>query len=443
MNKPVGLSIAGIDTGNGAGSETDVKTFESRGVHGVLAPTAITAQNTMGIFGIIPVDPLFLSKEIEIIFQDFEVKITKIGMVYNSHQFKVIEDKVSSNIVVDPVIHAKDGTQLINDLDDYKRIILKKATVLTPNAIEASFLSRMNISSLEDALHACKKIRDEFGIEYVIVKGGHISSDYSFDVLCNGKEVVKAGYPRLNVKDTHGTGSVFSTVIAAEIAKGKSVENAFFEARRVLQDAILHGLNIGKGIGPIDPLVSLEKKSFKFSVIEEMIKFGDFIEGLQRFWTLIPEVQSNFAHSIPPQYVDGINDIATYRGRISKSWNNKVKVGFPAVFGNPTHTARMLLSIINFKENANSLINLRFDENILKIFKDIGYETIEINREKEPQHGEGKTMQWIIQYIKENYGRVPQIIFDRGMKGKEAMIRFWTSDIEEMMDSLKLVCNNI
>lgn len=121
-------------------------------------------------------------------------------------------------------------------------------------------------------------------------------------------------------------------------------------------------------------------------------------------------------------------------------------VGYPPVFGNPTHTARLLLAIILNYKVGNSLINIRYDERILKILKSLGYEIIEINRELEPQYGEGKTMQWIIEYIKETYGiktKLPSVIFDKGMKGKEAMIRFWTSSVEEMIESLNAICRSL
>jgi hydroxymethylpyrimidine/phosphomethylpyrimidine kinase len=355
----------------------------------------------------------------------------------------VINDKLSQyKIVTDPVIYAKDGTQLINDIDDYKKYIIKNTTVLTPNSIEASLLSGIKIESKEDQEIAAKKIYELYSVPYVIVKGGHTKCDYSFDVLYDGNDFYEIGYKRINEKNTHGTGSVFASAIAAEIAKGNSVIDAVRTARDLLQGSIMYGLEIGKGIGPIDPFFLLKEK-MKYEVLEEMTKFGDFILNTENFWKLIPEVQSNFAHSIYSKYVNNINDIATYRGRIIKTWNNKVKVGFPAVFGNPTHTARLLFSIISRGYDANSLINIRYDQKIVSLFRDIGYEVIEVDRDLEPAHGENKTMQWIIEYISSNYGKIPKVIFDKGTKGKEAMIRFWANNIEEMENSLVYICKSL
>ncbi|MUM65466.1 bifunctional hydroxymethylpyrimidine kinase/phosphomethylpyrimidine kinase [Acidianus infernus] len=447
MIKNVALTVAGIDTGNGAGAETDIRVFEMLGVHGVMAITAITAQNTKGISDIEVMKPDFLRKQIKVIKNDFDIKSVKIGMIYNKDQFKVVNEELSGyKIITDPVIYAKDGTQLINDVDEYKKLILKISTIITPNAVEASILSGIKIDTIKDAEEAIKKLYEEYGVPFVIIKGGHMKGEYSFDILFDGKEFYEIGYPRLNKKDTHGTGSVFASVIAGKIAKGEEVINAFREARKILQDAIDYGLEIGHGIGPIDPLVYNEKKSQKYQVIEDMTKIGDFIENEEKFWKLIPEVQSNVAHSISPQYVEDLNDIATFRGRIIRRWDRKVIVGYPAVFGNPTHTARLLLAIILNYRIGNTLINIRYDEKILSAFKSLGYEIIEINRELEPQLGEGKTMQWIIEYIKTQYGiknNLPNVIFDKGMKGKEAMIRFWTNSADEMIESLRLVCKSL
>ncbi len=439
MIKKVGMSIAGIDTGNGAGGESDIRVFEVLGVHGVLAVTAITAQNTMGIKDILLVEPLFLKKQIETLLEDFKIEGIKLGMIYNKGQFQIIKDTLEGNfLVVDPVLYAKDGTQLIKDIDDYKRIILPITKVLTPNILEASALSGVKIENEEDIIKACKKLREIYNIPYVIIKGGHLGGNYSFDIMCSEEnEIYKIGYNRLTIKHTHGTGSAFATALTAEYIKSKNIKWAFKKAREFLQSTIEYGLGLGKGIGPINISIDIMKKSMKYEVIEDMINFANFVENNEKFWLLIPEVQSNLAHSIKPDYVRDLSDIGTFRGRIIKRWDNKVIVGHPVIFGNPTHTARMLLSLIFKGVDSSCLINIRFDERILRGFKQIGYEQIEVNRELEPKHGEGKTMQWIIDYLYENFGKIPNIIYDTGAKGKEAMIRFWTKDIDEMIESLK------
>ncbi|QIW23389.1 bifunctional hydroxymethylpyrimidine kinase/phosphomethylpyrimidine kinase [Sulfolobus sp. S-194] len=447
MKKVVALSVAGIDTGNGAGAETDTKVYEMLGVHGTLVVTAITAQNTRGIKDILVVKKDFLQKQLETVLEDFNINSVKIGMIYNKEQYEVVKEYLEGKtIVTDPVIFAKDGTQLIKDIEDYKKYILPITIVLTPNAVEASYFSGINIKTIEDMKKSSKIISNIYNIPYVIVKGGHITTKYSFDVLYDAKKdsFFIVGYERINQKNTHGTGSVFSTVISAELAKGEKIYDAVKISRDILQTSIEYGLEIGKGIGPIDPLIYLEKNAYKYKVIENMYKFADFVESTPSFYKLIPEVQSNLAHSIPSSYVKDLNDIATFKNRIIRNWDNKVSVGFPVVFGKPTHTARLLLAIIRKGERATVLINIRYDENIIRLLRLYGYEVIEIEREKEPEYEiEGKSMQWIIDFVYKNYGKIPNVIFDKGMKGKEAMIRIWTEDIATMIDTLNYICKNL
>ncbi len=227
------------------------------------------------------------------------------------------------------------------------------------------------------------------------------------------------------------------------IAKGVDVKSGFKIAKQVVEDSIRFGLQVGKGIGPVDPIARLERKAMKIDVIRDMERFAEFAEGEKNFHLLIPEVQSNLAHSIDPSYVTGLEDIATFKGRIIREWGGKTRVGMPPSFGYPTHTARLLLSIILKEKKATTLMNIRYDEKILNALKAIGYEIVEVDREKEPKGPEGRTMSWIIDFLYEHLGRIPNVIFDKGMVGKEAMIRLWTNSIDEMIDSLRLVIKGV
>ncbi|BCS92801.1 bifunctional hydroxymethylpyrimidine kinase/phosphomethylpyrimidine kinase [Metallosphaera javensis (ex Sakai et al. 2022)] len=443
MRKPVVMAIGGFDSGGGAGVESDIKVLESIGVHGVGAVTAITAQNTRGIRDVVVVDPSSLRKQIEALLDDFKISSVKTGMIVNREQMSVVSEMVNLPLVVDPVIHAKDGTTLIADLEAFKRFLLPKAMVVTPNAIEAGTLVGMRVETLKDQITASKLIHEKFSVPFVIVKGGHINSAESIDVLYDGEEVIQLSSPRLSNRNTHGTGSIFASTIAGMLAKGFHVREAVRLAKSVTEESIRYGLEIGGGTGPVDPLVPMEKLAMKTKVMEEMEKFAEFVERERNFHLLIPEVQSNLAHSIDPRYVTGIDDIATFRGRIIREWGGRVRVGFPVAFGYPTHTARLLLSIITTQGTGNTLINIRYDPKIVESFRKIGYEVVEVHRELEPQGPEGKTMSWIVEHVHENLGRIPNVIFDRGMVGKEAMVRFWTSSMEEMIETLTTLLREV
>ncbi|BBG28030.1 bifunctional hydroxymethylpyrimidine kinase/phosphomethylpyrimidine kinase [Sulfuracidifex tepidarius] len=436
------LSIAGYDSGNGAGVETDLKVFDFFGFHGAGAITAITAQNTTGVKGIYPVKAEELRHQIRTIVEDFHVSGIKTGMIYSADQVDVVLEEVDRleaashhvPLVVDPVIFAKDGTPLIKDVEHFKQL-LRRALVVTPNAVEASLLMGGG-KEVEDPVSACRELLNSFGSKYVVLKGGHIPGEKARDVLCWRGGHAEYILPRLENTDTHGTGSVFASALLSSYLKGSNMVNAVSEAKTVVYWGIKHGLHVGKGIGPIDPLVKMRKDFHKYHVLEEMREFAKFISEEKGFSKLIPEVQSNLAHSIPPNLVDGLEDIATYQGRIIKEWDGKVRVGFPAVFGNPTHTARLLNGLIKRGVLADSLINVRFDERLIRKLSDEGYSVVEIFRENEPSWGEERTMDWIAEISSKEKASVA---FDRGVKGKEAMIRIWSLGIDGLIRTLKLL----
>ncbi len=433
------LSIAGFDSGNGAGVETDIRVFDSLGFHGAGVITAITAQNTTGVKRVFPLPPEEVREQISAVVNDFLIKGVKTGMVYDAPQINVIIEELHKvrkereiPLIVDPVIFAKDGTPLIKDVESFKRL-MEGAFAITPNAVEASILLGKEVTE-ENQHDACRELLSKFSTKYVILKGGHMLGETSRDVLCwdSGEEEVTL--PRLKEKNTHGTGSVLASAILAYYVKYKDMMRALSEAKLVVHHGIRHGLHVGKGIGPIDTMVSMRKGSCKHRVMEDMYKFAKFVHGKRDFYKLIPEVQSNFAHSIDPDMVDGIQDIATFEGRIVKEWNGNVRIGFPAVFGYPTHTARLLLGLINRGVRADSLINVRFDEAFIETLSRKGYEVLEIDRENEPSWGENKTMDWIASISAE---KGVNVAFDRGMKGKEAMIRIWSFGTDSLMDILE------
>jgi predicted fused transcriptional regulator/phosphomethylpyrimidine kinase len=315
--------------------------------------------------------------------------------------------------------------------------------IVTPNSVEAEALSKVSIRDLESMKRAAETIVNLYGVKAVIIKGGHISGEKSVDLLYDGKDFEYVSYPRVSQRNTHGTGSLFAAALTALLAKGFDLNSSFLKAKEIVYQAILDGLEIGKGIGPVDPVSSLERRAMRFEVIEEMNELAEFIRDSPKFYLLIPEVQSNVAHSIPTPYVRDLCDIATYKGRITRYGDSAVKVNLPAVFCRPTHTARLLFSIIEKGVKANTLMNIRFDPKVVSLFKDMGIDVVEVNRELEPRGEEGKSMQWIVDFLSNTYGKIPGVIYDTGTKGKEAMIRFWASSMEEFKDRIKTLLRGL
>ena len=249
------LSIAGSDCSGGAGIQADIKTMTMNGVYAMTAVTALTAQNTLGVYAIQESTPEFLKQQIDAVFEDIVPDAVKIGMVSSSELIRVIADRLrfynAQNIVVDPVMVATAGSALMKT-DAIQTLIdklLPLATVVTPNIPEAQVLSDMEISNKTDMETAAKYICDKYGCA-VLLKGGHSINDAN-DLLYNGREMVWFEGKRIANPNTHGTGCTLSSAIASNLAKGFSLEESIKRAKNYISDALTAMLDLGKGSGPM------------------------------------------------------------------------------------------------------------------------------------------------------------------------------------------------
>ena len=251
------LTIAGSDSGAGAGIQADLKTFAALGVYGTSAITAITAQNTAGVTAVSAVESDIVTAQIEAVAGDIDIHATKTGMLASAAIVEAvaaaIRDLDLPMVVVDPVMVAKSGDALLDD-DGVRAIraeLLSRALVVTPNIPEAEILSGLAIRSLADAREAAKRIRAS-GKCAVIVKGGHAAGDDIVDLLFDGDGFTEFPTRRIATRNTHGTGCTFASAIAAHLALGRSLHDATARAQAYVAGAIRHGLAIGKGHGPLD-----------------------------------------------------------------------------------------------------------------------------------------------------------------------------------------------
>ncbi|MDF2874325.1 MAG: thiD [Sporomusa sp.] len=259
------LTIAGSDCSGGAGIQADLKTFSAHGVFGMSVITAITAQNTQGVFAVQDVTPAVIAKQIEAIFDDIEVAAVKIGMVSQVETIKVIAAKLKEyrvkNIVVDPVMVSKSGYHLLNPAAEVTLVeqLLPLAAIVTPNIPEAEVITGLNITTLADMETAARAIF-RLGPKFVLMKGGHLNGD-STDILFDGENFAYLPSRRIDTKNTHGTGCTLSSAIAANIGRGLPVAAAVTAAKEYITVAIEHSLSIGKGVGPTHHFYSLYKKA--------------------------------------------------------------------------------------------------------------------------------------------------------------------------------------
>jgi hydroxymethylpyrimidine/phosphomethylpyrimidine kinase len=254
------LTIAGSDSGGGAGIQADLKTFAALGVFGTSAITSVTAQNTMGVQGVYDLPPEFVGRQIDSVLEDIEIDAAKTGMLSSAAIVEVVAEKVKAHairrLVVDPVMVAKGGAPLLQP-DAVNALIerlLPLALVLTPNVPEAEALWGQRIVGLDEMREAARHIHD-LGPRYVVLKGGHLQ-DCAIDILFDGTTFTELDAERIDTPHTHGTGCVFSAAIAAGLAKGSPVPDAIAAAKQFITAAIRHGFPLGKGVGPTDPMAA-------------------------------------------------------------------------------------------------------------------------------------------------------------------------------------------
>jgi len=259
MILPVALTIAGSDSGGGAGIQADLKTFAALGVHGTSAITAITAQNTVTVTRILELPVEMIRAQIDAVVEDLAPAAAKTGMLSSPEIIECVAEALRDHrltqLVVDPVMVAKGGAKLLHDdaVEALRRRLLPLAAVVTPNLPEAEVLLGRRIATLDEQGRAARDLL-KLGARAVVVKGGHSSGAESVDVFADGQRELSLPARRLDTANTHGSGCVFSAAITAELAKGAGLQEAVAAAKAFISGAIEAALEIGHGHGPVNPM---------------------------------------------------------------------------------------------------------------------------------------------------------------------------------------------
>ncbi len=255
----IAVTIAGSDSGGGAGIQADLKTFSALGVYGASVIAALTAQNTKGVTGIHNVPADFIAAQIDAVFSDFDVRAVKIGMLSNTAAIAAVATGLDrykqSNVVLDPVMVATSGDRLLTSdaVESLRRLLIPKALVLTPNLPEAAALLDTSVAADEAAMRDQAQRLLKLGAKSVLIKGGHGSGAESVDLLASSQGVERLAAPRFATRNTHGTGCTLSSAIAAGLAKGMALIEAVRSAKTFVTTAIAAAdrLSIGSGHGPV------------------------------------------------------------------------------------------------------------------------------------------------------------------------------------------------
>ena len=251
------LTIAGSDSGGGAGIEADLKTFTALGVYGMAAITSITAQNTIEVTAVYDLPPDLVAEQIDVVIRDIGVDAAKTGMLSHAGIVEAVANAVARNgivkLVVDPVMLSKGGATLLQNAAQaaIKERLMPLAFVATPNIPEAEILSGLRIESVEDVREAAKRIAG-LGARHVLIKGGHLEGPEATDYWYDGDGFREFSAPRIETRNTHGTGCTYSAAIAAHLGMGLEMGEAVRRAKEYLSGAIEHSFALGKGHGPLN-----------------------------------------------------------------------------------------------------------------------------------------------------------------------------------------------
>lgn len=421
------LSIAGSDSGGGAGIQADLKTFAALGVHGMTAVTAITAQNTLGVSSIQGIEPSVIGDQIDAVVQDMGVDAVKIGMLHSSEVIQVVSEKLRKyNLkpVLDPVMVSTSGSELLKP-EAKKALIMELlplTRILTPNRYEAEILSGVKIEAIGSAKDAARMIA-EMGPEAVLIKGGRLdSSGKAIDVLYSSEEFTILEGRYHETKSTHGTGCSLSSAIAAYLAKGCSLEEAVRLAKEFVNKAIKNGLDLGGGPGPVNQMSILYDAAEKAEILENLRESIAIVEAEPGLRDITAECQMNIGMAL--RNANGPMDVAAVDGRLTRHIDGVRAKGCPR-FGASRHIANTILAIKEHSSSKRAALNLKYSEEVVGICKELGLVVSYYDRREEPKEikeREGMTTTWGTGEAVKRAGKTPDVIYHLGDWGKEPMV---------------------
>ena len=438
---PCVMTIAGSDSGGGAGIQADLKTFSALGVFGTCVITAVTAQNTRGVESIFPLPPSIVKSQIKAVMKDIPVRVAKTGMLYSQEIMEEVAkaiDEYKITLVADPVIRAGSGSPLIieEDKNAIIKLIVPRSMILTPNVFEAEMISGIRIRSLNDMKNAAKRIVN-LGARSVIIKGGHMKEKNLevCDLFYHEGSFRIFKKKRLMI-NPHGGGCTFSAAIASFLAHGESLESAVEEAEKFIETSFRGALKIGSGRTPVNPMAFLYNRAGIAEAIEQVDEAAKAVErnpSISRFYA---EVGIQIA--MAPPYPRGPEDVVAIDGRIIKT-RDGLKAAGPPRLGASRHMASVILTAMKHDPQVRAAMNLHYSPVLLKAFREIGCKVSGFDRKLEPaeiKRIEGKSLPWGVEEAIHKIREVPDVIYDEGEVGKEPMIRVLGRNALEVIDKV-------
>jgi hydroxymethylpyrimidine/phosphomethylpyrimidine kinase len=435
--RPVALTIAGSDSGGGAGIQADLKTMEARGVFGTSAVTSVTAQHTRGVESthVLPAEEV--DAQISAVRDDFDVGAIKTGMLAVEPIIDCVTDHVRDwtvPVVVDPVMVATSGDRLLAaEAEDAYRALVGEATLVTPNADEAAVLTGISVDD-EAAMRAAGSAIVEMGAEAALVKGGHVDTEGVVDLLVTADGTRRFESERVDTDATHGSGCTLSSAIAAELARGLDLDDAVAAGVDFMRRAVRYPLDVGQGPGAVHHLVDLRERAARHPTSEAVEGVVDRLVAADAR-RLVPEVGMNVVGATP--YAESEAEVAAVEGRITRTLSG-VRPNRGVRFGASSHIARFLLSAREFSPYEFAA-NCRYDSDVDAALDALGWPVASFDRTNEPTADEeASTMGWgaARAFSGADPDDPPVAVVDDGDVGKEPMTRLLASDAETLGDRL-------
>ena len=434
------LTVAGSDSIGGAGIQADVKAMSVVGVHAASVITAVTAQNTCGVDGILPIPEEFIKAQLEAVLKDCDIKAVKTGMLYSAEIVGTVADILEDHempLIVDPVMVSGTGSSLSDDgyASALKKKLLPMCELVTPNKHEAEVLAKMKIKTRDDLMLACELIGKQGSS--VLMKGGHFNTPTVVDYLYLSSEFTKMEYPRLR-KAGHGSGCVLSSFITANMAKGLDIVNAVLKSRELIQESISSQYAIGKGDVVVNTMVKLKGDTDKFQVLDALdaaaAKIVDTVPD-----ELVPKGGMNIAMALKD--AAGPEEIAAIDKRMVVH-NGILRKNGPAKFGTAEGLSYILLTVMKHSPETRCIMSIAYGDDIMDVMEEVGMTSVTA------EMGKDKFSEATEKALRKCKG-IPDAIVDKGPKKdrvisivdkgpkKDRVIRILAKDTEDMLAKLE------
>ena len=427
VTPPVVLTIAGSDSGGGAGIQADLKTIEAGGAFGTSAITSVTAQNTTGVQGshLLPTEEI--QAQIRAVRSDFDVAAVKTGMLATAPVIDLVVERAPDlpNLVVDPVMVATSGDRLLEpDAEAAYEALIADAALVTPNADEAEVLTGRDIDDPDDATAAGRDIV-EMGADAALVKGGHVPGDAVVDVLVTPDGVTTFRHDRIDTEATHGSGCTLSSAIATRLAHGDRLQVAVADGIDLLSRAVRYNLDVGEGPGAVHHTVEIRNEATRNDTSEAVE--GVVSELLDRdVAPLVPESGMNVAGATP--YAEHPAEVATVEGGIARTLDG-LRPNRGVRFGASTRIARLLMAVREHDPDRRFALTCRLSQSVEAALADLDGAVAAYDPTERPETvSSDETASWGVDSALADTDTSPVAVIDRGEVGVDAGVTVLAAD---------------